>query len=105
MGVYLLKCRFFILCSSLFVLMVFQAINGQWGGDFGEHAAVGRELATRPLHPVPPILLLDAPQSFHCPYALGITIISRTTGLASLLNCNSDLKLSGMRDGVSHGLG
>ena len=40
MGAYLLKYRFLILCLILFVLMVFQAISGQWGGDFWEHAAV-----------------------------------------------------------------
>jgi hypothetical protein len=81
MGAFLLKYRFFILCLILFVLMVFQAINGQWGGDFWEHAAVVRELATHPLSPVHPILLSDAPHSFYSPYALGIALIARTTGL------------------------
>jgi hypothetical protein len=44
----LVKYRFSILCLILFVLMVLQAINGQWAGDFGEHAAVASELATHP---------------------------------------------------------
>ena len=85
MGAHLLKYRFFILCLILFVLMVFQAINGQWGGDFWEHAAVVRELATHPLSPKHPLLLLDAPHSFYSPYSLGIALISRTTGLDSVM--------------------
>jgi hypothetical protein len=76
---YLLNYRFFILCLILFVLMVFQAINGQWGGDFGEHVAVVRELAAHPFSPKHPILLLDAPHEFYSPYTLGIALISRIT--------------------------
>ena len=64
MGAYLLKYRFSILCVILFVLMVFQAINGQWGGDFWEHAGSSCELATHPFSPKHPLLLLDAPHSF-----------------------------------------
>jgi hypothetical protein len=105
MSGYKLKYWFSILCFILFVLMVLQTINGQWGGDSWEHAAVVRELASHPLHPVHPILLLDAPHSFYSPYALGIALISWTTGLDSHLNYNSGFKLSEMRDGVSHGLG
>ena len=83
MSIYLLKYRYFILCFVLFVLMVFQAINGQWGGDFWEHAAVVRELATHPRSPMHPILLLHAPHSFYSPYALSVGLISRVTGLDS----------------------
>ena len=94
MVVYLLKYRFIVLCSILFVLMVLQAINGQWGGDFWEHAAVVRELATHPFSPKHPILLLDAPHSFYSPYALGIALVSRTTGLDSVttLSAGGDRK-------------
>ena len=84
MGVYLLKYRFIVLCSILFVLMVLQAINGQWGGDFWEHAAVVHELATHPFSPKHAILLLDAPHSFYSPYAVGIALVSRTIGLDSV---------------------
>jgi hypothetical protein len=61
--------------------MLFQTINGQWGGDLWEHASVVRELATHPLSPKHPVLLLDAPHLFYSPYALGIALVSRTTGL------------------------
>jgi hypothetical protein len=61
MSPYLLKYRFFILCLILFCLMFFQTINGQWAGDFGEHSAVIRELATHPFSPKHPVLSLDAP--------------------------------------------
>jgi len=84
MGAYLLKYRFLILCFILAVLAVSQTINGQWGGDFWEHAAVVRELATHPFSPKHPFLLLDAPHEFYSPYALGIALISRTTGLDSV---------------------
>ena len=89
MVVYLLKYRFIVLCSILFVLMVLQAINGQWGGDFWEHAAVVRELATHPFSPKHPLLLLDAPHSLCSPYALGIALISRTTGLDSVITLHA----------------
>jgi hypothetical protein len=85
MGAYLLKHRFFILCSILFVLMVFQTINGQWGGDFWEHAAVVRELATHPLAPKHPILLFNAPHLYSSPYALGVALLSRISGLDTVV--------------------
>lgn len=64
--------------------MVFQTINGQWGGDFWEHASVVRELATHPLSPMHPLFFLDAPHSLYSPYALGVALISRITGLDSV---------------------
>jgi hypothetical protein len=84
MGACLLKYRFFILCLILFVLMVFQTINGQWAGDFWEHASVVRELATHPFSPRHPVLLLNAPHLYYSPYDLGIALISRITGLEAV---------------------
>jgi hypothetical protein len=81
MSACLLKYRFLILCSILFVLMVLQTINGQWGGDFWEHAAVVRELAAHPLSPAHALLLLDAPHQFYSPYSLSVGLVSRVTGL------------------------
>lgn len=81
---YLLKYRFFILCLIIFGLMVFQTMNGQWAGDFWEHSAVVRELATHPFSPKHPLFLLDAPHSFYSPYSLGVALISRTTGLGTV---------------------
>jgi hypothetical protein len=64
--------------------MLLQTVNGQWTGDFWEHCAVNRELATHPFSPKHPILLLDAPHSLYSPYALGIALISRITGWDSV---------------------
>jgi hypothetical protein len=76
---YLPEYRFSILYLILFVLMLFQAINGQWMGDFGDHAAVVSELATHPFSPKHPLILLDALHSSYSPYALGTAFISRIT--------------------------
>jgi hypothetical protein len=81
MSGYLLKYRFSVLCLILFCLMVFQTINGQWAGDFWEHSAVVRELATHSFSPKHPVLLLDAPHLYYSPYSLAIALVSRTTGL------------------------
>ncbi len=61
--------------------MVFQTINGQWRGDFWEHASVVRELASHPFSPKHPVLLLDAPHLYNSPYDFGIALMSRITGL------------------------
>ncbi len=57
--------------------MFFQAKNGMWIGDFWEHAAVVRELATHPWHPLHPQLALDAPHAFYSPYTLALGLIAR----------------------------
>ncbi len=102
---HLLKCRFSILCFVLIVLPVLQTINGQWGGDFWEHAAVVQELSTHPFSPQHPFLLLEVRHQSYSPYALRIALISRTTELDSLFNSNLGFKLSETRDGGSLGLG
>jgi hypothetical protein len=68
----LLKYRYHLLGALLFVLMLSRTLNGVWTGDFWEHSAVVRELATNPWHPHHPQLLLDAPHAFFSPYLLGV---------------------------------
>jgi alpha-1,6-mannosyltransferase len=51
--------------------------NGQWVGDFWEHSAVVRELATHILHPKHPQLLLDTPHAFYSPYSVMVAFFAR----------------------------
>ena len=74
---WLMKWRFSILCLSVFGVMCFHARNGQWVGDFWEHSAVVRELATHILRPQHPQLLLDAPHAFFSPYAVLVALLAR----------------------------
>jgi hypothetical protein len=78
---WLMKDRFFILCFLVFVVMCLHTRNGQWHGDFWEHSAVVRELATHILHPKHPQLLLDAPHAFYSPYAVMVALLARTLHL------------------------
>ncbi|MFH1201750.1 MAG: hypothetical protein V1674_02540 [Candidatus Omnitrophota bacterium] len=78
------RYRYLILSIFVLVLMVFHTVNGQWGGDFWIHSAVIRELATHPIFPQHPQVLLDAPHTFYSPYALGVAWISRLTNLTPI---------------------
>jgi hypothetical protein len=51
--------------------------NAEWVGDFWEHSAVVRELATHILHPKHPQLLLDALHVFFSPYAVMVAFLAR----------------------------
>jgi len=75
---WLMKYRFPILCLSVFGVMCLHTRNGQWIGDFWEHSAVVRELATNILQPKHPQLLLDAPHAFYSPYAVIVALLART---------------------------
>jgi hypothetical protein len=58
--------------------------NGQWIGDFWEHAAVVRELAANPFSPRHPLLLSYAPHAFYSPYAVALGLISRLANLSPI---------------------
>jgi hypothetical protein len=51
------------------------------GSDFWEHSAVVRELATHPLHPRHPELVVNAPHAFFSPYTLAVGLFARLSGL------------------------
>lgn len=84
--------RYLILGTLLFALMLSRTVNGQWDGDFWEHSAVVRELATHPFAPQHPQLLLAAPHAFFTPYALVLGWVSRLTGWDAI----STLALAGL---------
>jgi hypothetical protein len=74
---WLMKYRFAILCLLVFGVMCLHTRNQQWGGDFWEHSAVVRELATHILHPMHPELLLDAPHADYSPYTFVVALLAR----------------------------
>jgi hypothetical protein len=78
---YLLRYRYSLSSIALILLMVSHTLNGQWIGDFWEHSAVVRELATNPFSPNHPQLLTDSPHAFYSPYSLGVAFVSRIMDL------------------------
>jgi len=81
---WMIKYRYAILCLLVFVIMSLHTRNGQWYGDFWEHSAVVRELATNFSHPFHPLLLLDAPHAFYSPYAVLVALLARTFHLDAI---------------------
>ena len=55
--------------------------NWVWKGDFWEHAACVRELASRPFSPRHSMYLADTPHMLYSPYLLSVAIVSRVAGL------------------------
>lgn len=68
----------------MLALVAVHAARGHWIGDFWEHSAVVRELASHPTHPRHPLLLVDAPHAFASPYALLVAVLCRITGVSSV---------------------
>jgi len=83
-----LKCisrnRYAILSAAVALLMFSHISNRVWKGDFWEHAAAVRELATHPFSPRHPMLLVDTPHTFYTPYALFVAAISRSAKLGPI---------------------
>jgi hypothetical protein len=76
--------RYAFLSAAVAALMLVQTSHRLWRGDFWEHAAVVRELATHPFSPRHPLILSDAPHPFDSPYAVLAGWISRAAGLDSV---------------------
>jgi hypothetical protein len=79
--VFLRQKRYWIFSSVIFMLMFARTLTGFWTGDFWEHAAVVRELATNPLSPRHPQLLVEAQHAFFSPYSLGVALLARVINL------------------------
>ena len=73
-----------LVSATLFILLSLHTRNAQWNGDFWEHSAVVRELATHPLSPLHPQLHLDAPHAFFSPYHLIVGLFARWTSLSPI---------------------
>lgn len=100
---WLLKHRYVALCTALVVLMLRQTLQGRWVGDFWEHSAVVRELATHLVQPRHPQLLLNAPHALVSPYSVAVAVLTRALhgdvvlALASMGMVNLVLLLVGLR--------
>ncbi|PYP80212.1 MAG: hypothetical protein DMD35_05575 [Gemmatimonadetes bacterium] len=79
----LYRLRFPALAVFVVALVAAHAARGHWIGDFWEHSAVVRELATHPLHPRHPLLVVDAPHALANPYALLVALFCRVTGASA----------------------
>jgi hypothetical protein len=80
----LYRLRFPALAVLVFTLVAAHAAHGHWIGDFWEHSAVVRELATHPLHPRHPLLVIDAPHALANPYAMLVALFCRLTGASAV---------------------
>lgn len=75
-GVYL------VLGAGVGLLMLGHTTNHLWSRlDFWLWLGPVREFAARPLRPTHPLVALDAPDSYMGPYAFGLGIVSRLTGV------------------------
>jgi hypothetical protein len=79
-----LKYRYLLLCLLVFGLLALRTDNTFVVGDFWEHSSVVRELATHPLNPQHPQLLLNAPHAFNTPYHLILGLASRFSGRSAV---------------------
>ena len=83
-GATLRRLRFPVLASLVLAGVALHASHGHWIGDFWEHSAVVRELATHPLHPRHPLLVIGAPHALANPYALLLGLLCRLTGASAV---------------------
>lgn len=90
--VFVSRNRYVFLSLLIILLMISHLSNKRWEGDFWEHAAVVRELATHPLSPHHPMLLADTPHTFYTPYTLFVGLFSRATTLGPI----SSLAIAGI---------
>lgn len=81
----LYRLRFPVLAVLVSIPVAVHSARGHWIGDFWEHSAVVRELATHPLHPRHPLLVIDAPHPLANPYALLVALLSRLTGVSAVI--------------------
>jgi hypothetical protein len=84
--------RYLALSAVLFALMLGTTLNGNWVGDFWEHAAAVRELARAPFDPHHPLFAIDEPHLDYAPYLLVLGLLSKVTGLSAV----STLEVAGM---------
>ena len=84
--------RFLALGGLVFALMLSRTRNGEWGGDFWEHAAAVRELARAPFDPSHPLFALDVPHLDFAPYALALALVAKIARIEVVLT----LEIAGM---------
>lgn len=78
---YIKRHRYYILSGILLAVTLLQFLYGKWVGDFWEHSSVVRELASHPLNPQHPLLLVDVSHPFFSPYLLVVGLLARIFAL------------------------
>src|SRR5687768_10764802 len=73
----LLKIRYPLLGLVMILAAIYQTQNADYLGDFWEHAAVIRELATHLVAPRHAQLDVNVPHEFYSPYAICLALLSR----------------------------
>jgi hypothetical protein len=76
---------YFWLAVIVFIFEFVNIMNGNWGKDFWEHAAVIRELTANPFHPGHPVLNLVKPHAFYSPYAVLLGLAGYYSGLSPFI--------------------
>ena len=84
---YLINPKILYIILTLFVMLflISHAYNQRWGGDFWQHSAAVHELSLNPWSPSHPHLPVSEPHEFYNPYSLFLGLISRVTGLSSIM--------------------
>jgi hypothetical protein len=80
----LLKNRFIILFLIFFWILLVQATNGLWYGDFWEHSAVVNALLSNLAQPPHPFFTIEAPHAFFSPYALLVAALARSLSISAI---------------------
>jgi len=75
-------------CLGIILLFAYLAhcFYGFWTGDFWEHAATIKELATNLIHPKHPLFGIDVPHPFFSPYSLLLSIFMKLSGVSNPIN-------------------
>jgi hypothetical protein len=67
--------------GALYVLVLVQTLNQQWGRDFWVHLATIREIALRPWDPTQPLVGANVPDPLISPYMLVLGLVTRVVAL------------------------
>ncbi len=78
------RVRLLAVALGAFAVCAAYVWRGYFSSDFWEHAAVVRELSTRPFSPAHPLFALEAPHAYVSPYLLGVGLAARATGAAAI---------------------
>ena len=77
------RLRLLAVALGALTLCAIYAWRGYFSSDFWEHAAVVRELSTRPFSPTHPLLAVAAPHAYVSPYLVAVGLVARVTGASA----------------------
>ena len=71
---------YLLVAGLIFALLAVHTAHRDFVGDFWEHAAVVRELATHPVTPSNPLVATNDPHPMFSPYTLAVALTARSVG-------------------------